>query len=295
MTFTAPEAAAIAPYFTNVDQPVFALVNLPETVKGALFARYSRSPKSLRRLFLDEFATSVAAAAPPAGDDVGVFTEYAQRAFLRERALERVAGRTPLAALPGEPAGQDEPLRLQQRPQHSGVGSGEPVELARQALDARAVVVPVGQAHREQAIERIEGRVASVAAARVVEEDEDLVERAVAVAAPAEHREQDGEDAVEREADIGRRAEPARIGLGEPGGLERRVEMARPDVAPRRACQRDRTQRRRRFRCDHAARRPRSGARNSRIAGMPHCRLRGTHWYQSTGSWLCSSMSTISR
>ena len=40
---------------TNLDQPVFALVNLPEVVKGALFARYSRSPKSLRRLFLDEF------------------------------------------------------------------------------------------------------------------------------------------------------------------------------------------------------------------------------------------------
>ena len=54
-TFTADEAAAIAPYFTNLDQPVFALVNLPETVKGALFARYSRSAKPLRRLFLDEF------------------------------------------------------------------------------------------------------------------------------------------------------------------------------------------------------------------------------------------------
>jgi hypothetical protein len=34
---------------------VFALVNLPEVVKGALFAAYSRSAKSLRRLFLDEF------------------------------------------------------------------------------------------------------------------------------------------------------------------------------------------------------------------------------------------------
>ena len=40
---------------TNLDRPVFALVNLPEVVKGALFARYSRSSKSLRRLFLDEF------------------------------------------------------------------------------------------------------------------------------------------------------------------------------------------------------------------------------------------------
>src|SRR5262245_26319145 len=53
--FTSEEQAALAPYFTNLHGPVFALVNLPEVVKGALFARYSRSPKSLRRLFLDEF------------------------------------------------------------------------------------------------------------------------------------------------------------------------------------------------------------------------------------------------
>ena len=53
--FTPSEAAILRHYFTNLDQPVFALVNLPEVVKGALFARYSRSPKSLRRLFLDEF------------------------------------------------------------------------------------------------------------------------------------------------------------------------------------------------------------------------------------------------
>ena len=53
--FTPAEAAVLRPYFTNLDRPVFALVNLPEVVKGALFARYSRSPKSLRRLFLDEF------------------------------------------------------------------------------------------------------------------------------------------------------------------------------------------------------------------------------------------------
>src|SRR5437667_4026362 len=53
--FTPDERAALAPYFTTLDGPVFALVNLPEVVKGALFARYSRSPKSLRRLFLDEF------------------------------------------------------------------------------------------------------------------------------------------------------------------------------------------------------------------------------------------------
>src|SRR5580693_9975030 len=53
--FTEAEIAILRRYVTNLDQPVFALVNLPEVVKGALFARYSRSSKSLRRLFLDEF------------------------------------------------------------------------------------------------------------------------------------------------------------------------------------------------------------------------------------------------
>jgi thymidylate synthase ThyX len=53
--FTDEEVAILRRYFTNLEGPVFALVNLPEVVKGALFARYSRSSKSLRRLFLDEF------------------------------------------------------------------------------------------------------------------------------------------------------------------------------------------------------------------------------------------------
>jgi len=53
--FTDEESNVLRRYFTNLDGPVFALVNLPEVVKGALFARYSRSSKSLRRLFLDEF------------------------------------------------------------------------------------------------------------------------------------------------------------------------------------------------------------------------------------------------
>lgn len=53
--FSAAEEEILRRYVSNLDGPVFALVNLPEVVKGALFARYSRSPKSLRRLFLDEF------------------------------------------------------------------------------------------------------------------------------------------------------------------------------------------------------------------------------------------------
>ncbi|TMK23039.1 MAG: thymidylate synthase [Actinobacteria bacterium] len=53
--FTSAEREVLSRYFTNVDRPVFCVVDLPEIVKGALFARYSRTKKSLRRLFLDEF------------------------------------------------------------------------------------------------------------------------------------------------------------------------------------------------------------------------------------------------
>ncbi len=49
------ETERVAPYVSNTTRPVFALTGLPEVVKGALFARYSRSPKSLRRLLVDEF------------------------------------------------------------------------------------------------------------------------------------------------------------------------------------------------------------------------------------------------
>lgn len=68
-------------YFTNTDKPVFALVNLPETVKGALFARYSRSAKSLRQLFVDEFATDLA------NDGGGISNAGAARA---ERLYDKV-------------------------------------------------------------------------------------------------------------------------------------------------------------------------------------------------------------
>jgi len=57
--FTSDERSILRRYFTNLDGPTFALVNLPEVVKGALFARYSRSAKSLKRLFLDEFVSDL--------------------------------------------------------------------------------------------------------------------------------------------------------------------------------------------------------------------------------------------
>ncbi len=87
-SFTAEERARLAPYFTNLDGHVFALTNLPETVKAALFARYSRSAKSLRRLFLDEFAdqlTPARAEALAAPDTSGREVGMARAAKLFDR------------------------------------------------------------------------------------------------------------------------------------------------------------------------------------------------------------------
>ncbi len=74
--FTEAERALLRRYFTNLDRPVFALRNLPEVVKGALFSRYSRTEKSLRRVLLDEFVNDPAsgfdrlAGAAPGEDDM---------------------------------------------------------------------------------------------------------------------------------------------------------------------------------------------------------------------------------
>ena len=77
--FTPDERRALEPYFTNLDRPVFALTNLPEVVRGALFARYSRSAKSVRRLFLDEFLDTVSDGVAPGS--VGI--ERAERLYQR--------------------------------------------------------------------------------------------------------------------------------------------------------------------------------------------------------------------
>ena len=82
-TFTEAESARLAQHVTNLDEPVFALVNLPETVKGALFARYSRYQGTLRRLFLDEFADSLpAAGAAWDGDEGRRAAELYERIFV---------------------------------------------------------------------------------------------------------------------------------------------------------------------------------------------------------------------
>jgi thymidylate synthase ThyX len=82
-SFNQAEQERLTAHFTNVDRPVFALVNLPETVKGALFARYSRYPGTLRRLFLDEFAGDVPAVMPAIdGEEGSRAAQLYERIFL---------------------------------------------------------------------------------------------------------------------------------------------------------------------------------------------------------------------
>jgi len=82
--FTPEERAILARHFSNVDGPVFALTALPDTVKGALFSRYSRSPKALRRLFLDEFyQEELAAGAATASSDTALGLGRAEELYER--------------------------------------------------------------------------------------------------------------------------------------------------------------------------------------------------------------------
>ena len=54
-TFTPEEEKLLTPFFSNIDKQIFYLKNMPPVLKGALFSRYSRSTKLLRRLFLDQY------------------------------------------------------------------------------------------------------------------------------------------------------------------------------------------------------------------------------------------------
>ncbi len=90
--FTAAEQRLLAPHFTNLDSPVFCVVDLPEVTKGALFARYSRYAGTLRRLYLDEFAGEGAeldpATDPAAALAAGGFVSKAEQRA--DRLYERV-------------------------------------------------------------------------------------------------------------------------------------------------------------------------------------------------------------
>ncbi len=87
-TFSAEERDILSRHFSNVDAPVFALTGLPDVVKGALFARYSRSPKSLRRLYLDEFYQAGLGGPAPEAEQLGLTeTDVVRAEGLYERML----------------------------------------------------------------------------------------------------------------------------------------------------------------------------------------------------------------
>ncbi|MFQ5440257.1 MAG: FAD-dependent thymidylate synthase [Nitrosopumilaceae archaeon] len=53
--FSAEEKKILSNHFSNSDGPVFAIITPKQVDRGALMSRYSRTSKSMRRIFLDEF------------------------------------------------------------------------------------------------------------------------------------------------------------------------------------------------------------------------------------------------
>ena len=53
--FSASEEKILLEHFTNADDSVFAITTPQQVDRGALMSRYSRTDKSMRRIFLDEF------------------------------------------------------------------------------------------------------------------------------------------------------------------------------------------------------------------------------------------------
>jgi thymidylate synthase ThyX len=56
--FTDHEKQALADHFSNTDRPIFAIITPKQVDRGALMSRYSRTDKTMRRVFLDEFANN---------------------------------------------------------------------------------------------------------------------------------------------------------------------------------------------------------------------------------------------
>lgn len=55
-SFTDEEKSELLGHFSNADRAVFAITTPRQVDRGALMSRYSRTDKSMRRVFLDEFA-----------------------------------------------------------------------------------------------------------------------------------------------------------------------------------------------------------------------------------------------
>jgi len=71
--FSEKEREILLAHFTNTDKPIFGIITPKQVDRGALISRYSRSDKSMRKIFLEEFATN-----PNRGDNFykKVLSEY---------------------------------------------------------------------------------------------------------------------------------------------------------------------------------------------------------------------------
>lgn len=56
--FTDSEKEKLSQHFSNTDDSVFAIITPRQVDRGALMSRYSRTDKSMRRIFLDEFLSN---------------------------------------------------------------------------------------------------------------------------------------------------------------------------------------------------------------------------------------------
>ena len=90
-TFSDQDRRFLSRFVTNTDGPIFCLVNLPEVVKGALFARYSRSRLPLRRLMLDEFRSDLESIAAVNGNDSQLHSEALYKRIFSEYGDDSVA------------------------------------------------------------------------------------------------------------------------------------------------------------------------------------------------------------
>jgi len=56
--FSKKESKILSKHFSNVDKSVFAITTPKQVDRGALMSRYSRTDKSMRRVFLNEFLSN---------------------------------------------------------------------------------------------------------------------------------------------------------------------------------------------------------------------------------------------
>ena len=56
--FSDKEKSILNQHFSNSDKHVFAIITPRQVDRGALMSRYSRSDKTMRKIFLDEFASN---------------------------------------------------------------------------------------------------------------------------------------------------------------------------------------------------------------------------------------------